>query len=113
MNWCLGRLAKKFKNKGWFPVSEYKLLQGEKFHRKYVRFSLLLSRVPFIGDPITIVAGVLREPLWLFVSLVSIAKCSGYFFVVPAGEVVFLGNQKMGPAVDLSPLIILSGSAIN
>ena len=89
VNWCLERLAKKFKNKGWFPVSEYKLLQGEKFHRKYGRFSLLLSRVPFIGDPITIVAGVLREPLWSFVTLVLIAKCSRYLFVVGAVSTVF------------------------
>ena len=63
VNWWLGRLAQKFKNKSWFPVSEDKLLHGEKYYRKYGRFSLLLSWVPFIGDPITIVAGVLREPL--------------------------------------------------
>ena len=63
VNWWLGRLAKEFKNKSWFPVSEDKLLQGEQYYRKYGRFSLLLSWVPFIGDPITIVAGVLRERL--------------------------------------------------
>ena len=88
-NWWLGRLAKKFKNKSWFPVSEDKLLRGEKYYRKYGRFSLLLSWVPFIGDPITIVAGVLREPPWSFVTLVSIAKCSRYFFVVDAVSTVF------------------------
>ena len=89
VNWWLGRLAKKFKDKSWFPVSEDKLLQGEKYYRKYGRFSLLLSWVPFIGDPITIVAGVLREPLWSFVTLVSIAKCSRYLFVVGAVPTVF------------------------
>ena len=88
MNWWLGRLAKKFKDKSWFPVSEDKLLQGEQYYRKYGRFSLLLSWVPFIGDPITIVAGVLREPLWSFVTLISIAKCSRYLFVVYAVSTV-------------------------
>jgi len=29
VNWWLGRLAKKFKDKSWFPVSEDKLLQGK------------------------------------------------------------------------------------
>lgn len=89
VNWWLGRLAKEFKNKSWFPVSEDKLLQGEQYYRKYGRFSLLLSWVPLIGDPITIVAGVLREPLWSFVVLVSIAKCSRYLFVVGAVSTIF------------------------
>ena len=89
VNWWLGRLAKKFKNKSWFPVNEDKLLRGEQFYRKYGRFSLLLSWVPFIGDPITIVAGILREPLWSFVTLVSIAKCSRYLFVVGIVSIAF------------------------
>ena len=89
VNWWLGRLAKKFEGKSWFPVSEDKLLRGEQYYRKYGRFSLLLSWAPFIGDPITIVAGILREPLWSFVALVSIAKCSGYLFVVGAVSTVF------------------------
>ena len=89
MNWWLRRLAKQLKNKGWFPVSEDKLLRGEKYYRKYGRFSLLLSWVPFIGDPITIVAGILREPLWSFVALVSIAEYFRYVFVVGAMSTVF------------------------
>ena len=89
VNWWLGRLAKKFQNKSWFPVSEDKLLQGEQYYRKYGRFSLLLSWVPFIGDPITIAAGILREPLWSFVTLVPIAKCSRYLFVVGAVSIIF------------------------
>ena len=82
VNWWLGRLAEKLKNKKWFPISEVKLLQGEQYYRKYGRFSLLLSWVPFIGDPITIVAGIMREPLWSFITLVTIAKCSRYLFIV-------------------------------
>ena len=89
VNWWLGRLAKKFKDKSWFPVSEDKLLQGEQYYRKYGRFSLLLSWAPFIGDPITIAAGVLREPLWSFVTLVSVAKCSRYLFVVSVVSSIF------------------------
>ena len=89
VNWWLGRLAKKFKDKSWFPVSEDKLLQGEQYYRKYGRFSLLLSWAPFIGDPITIVAGVLREPLWSFITLVLIAKCSRYLFVVSSVSIIF------------------------
>jgi membrane protein YqaA with SNARE-associated domain len=42
---------------------------------------LLLSWMPVIGDPITVVAGVLREPLPMFLLLVSVAKVSRYLVV--------------------------------
>ena len=35
-----------------------------------------------VGDPLTIVAGVLREPLPVFLLLVAIAKTSRYLAVV-------------------------------
>jgi membrane protein YqaA with SNARE-associated domain len=35
---------------------------------------LLLSWVPIIGDPLTLVAGVMREPWWRFLLLVTLAK---------------------------------------
>lgn len=89
VNWWLGRLAEKFKYKSWFPVSEGKLLKGERYYRKYGRYSLLLSWLPFIGDPITVVAGVLREPLWSFVILVTISKCSRYLFVAGLVSAIF------------------------
>ena len=34
--------------------------------------------MPIIGDPITVVAGVLREPLPMFLLLVSLAKIGRY-----------------------------------
>jgi len=41
----------------------------------------LLSWVPIIGDPITIVAGIMREPLIRFVVWVSLAKAGRYIFL--------------------------------
>ena len=82
VNWWLGRIAEKAKHKNWFPVNEHKFLKGERYYRKYGRYSLLLSWAPFIGDPITIVAGLMREPLWSFLILVTIAKAARYVFVV-------------------------------
>jgi len=43
---------------------------------------LLLSWVPVIGDPLTIVAGVLREPFSLFLALVVVAKTARYLAAV-------------------------------
>lgn len=41
----------------------------------------MLSWVPFIGDPLTIVAGVLREPFLVFLVLVALAKTVRYVAV--------------------------------
>lgn len=84
VNWALGRFLAHHRSRPWFPIRKHKLQQAERQYRKYGRFSLLLSWVPFIGDPITVVAGVLREPLWSFLLLVTIAKGSRYIIVAMA-----------------------------
>lgn len=37
-----------------------------------------------IGDPLTVIAGVLREPLWRFLLLVSISKIGRYLVLAGA-----------------------------
>ena len=81
LNWWLGRFFTHFKDRRWFPVDGKALLRAEKHYKKYGRYSLLLSWVPFIGDPITVIAGFLREPVWSFIILVTIAKCGRYLVV--------------------------------
>jgi len=34
--------------------------------------------VPLIGDPLTLIAGTMREPLWSFLLLVTLAKGARY-----------------------------------
>jgi membrane protein YqaA with SNARE-associated domain len=80
-NWLLGRLLAVFEDRPWFPVSRKKIAKAEHWYHRYGRWSLLLSWVPIIGDPLTIVAGVLREPLPIFVLLVAVAKTARYFAV--------------------------------
>ena len=81
VNWGLGMFATRYRNRAWFPVGRDKLEKAEGRYQKFGRYSLLLSWVPFIGDPITVVAGVLREPLWSFLVLVTIAKSSRYIVI--------------------------------
>ncbi len=81
VNWCLGMFAARYTHRAWFPVRPETLERAEGQYRKYGRYSLLLSWAPFIGDPITVVAGLLREPLWSFLLLVTIAKSSRYIVV--------------------------------
>ena len=74
LNWLLGRSVERFRHKRWFPVSESKLEKAQQSYLRYGRRSLLLSWVPIIGDPLTVVAGVMREPLWSFLLIVTLAK---------------------------------------
>ena len=82
VNWYLGKFLIHYKEKKWFPIKADKLAKGEKYYKKYGRVSLLLSWMPIIGDPITLVAGILKEPIWSFLILVTIAKGLRYIFVV-------------------------------
>ena len=81
VNWWLGLKVEQYKNKKWFPVSEQKMLQAQGIYQKYGFWSLLLSWVPIIGDPITLIAGLLKENFVRFVVMVSIAKIGRYLLV--------------------------------
>jgi membrane protein YqaA with SNARE-associated domain len=81
LNWYLGLYFLKFKNKKWFPFKENQINKVSKSFLKYGKWSLLLSWVPFIGDVLTLVAGMFRVPLNQFVVIVSVAKVSRYIFV--------------------------------
>ncbi len=51
------------------------------FFNKYGSFSLLLSWMPIIGDPITVVAGLLKYNIYKFILLVTFAKFFRYLFL--------------------------------
>jgi membrane protein YqaA with SNARE-associated domain len=81
VNWWLGLKIEQFKHSKWFPVSEKRLEQAQRFYHKYGFYSLLLSWTPVIGDPITLVAGLLKENFWRFLIIVLIAKAGRYIFI--------------------------------
>lgn len=81
LNWLLGRSIIRLRHKRWFPASEAQLEKAQRFYLKYGYWSLLLSWVPLIGDPLTLIAGVLREPPWRFVLIVTVAKGVRYLLV--------------------------------
>jgi membrane protein YqaA with SNARE-associated domain len=78
LNWYLGRYIQHFQQRRWFPVKPKQLEKASRWYLKYGKWSLLLSWVPIIGDPLTVIAGVLREPFLPFLLLVTIAKISRY-----------------------------------
>jgi len=77
-NWVLGRGVEKFRDRKWFPASQKQLDRAQQHYQRFGYWSLLLAWVPVIGDPLTLVAGIMREPLWRFLLLVSIGKIGRY-----------------------------------
>lgn len=81
VNWWLGLKIEHYKDKKWFPISEEKIFKAQNIYQKYGFWSLLLSWVPIIGDPITLIAGLLKENFIRFLFMVSIAKVGRYIFI--------------------------------
>ncbi|TBV07708.1 hypothetical protein DNK34_07650 [Pseudomonas dryadis] len=96
VNWWLGRYLERFRGRRWFPVSDKRLQQAQAWYGRYGRWSLLLSWLPVIGDPLTLVAGIMREPLWRFVLIVSLAKTTRYAVLAALTLGLAGGNDTLG-----------------
>ena len=78
INWWLGKQVEHFQHKPWFPVKPLSLAKAKIRFNKYGEWSLLLSWVPVIGDPLTVVTGILEMPIKRFLFFVAIAKIGRY-----------------------------------
>ncbi|VAY87901.1 probable membrane protein YPO3302 [hydrothermal vent metagenome] len=63
-------------------IDKQKLILAKQYFEKYGGYSLLLSWLPIIGDPITFVAGIMKYSFKKFLILVAIAKASRYLFII-------------------------------
>lgn len=84
VNWMLGRMIGRLGDRRWFPLGGTKLERAGRWYARWGKWSLLLSWAPFIGDALTVVAGVLRTPFLTFLLFVSIAKAGRYSLIVLA-----------------------------
>jgi membrane protein YqaA with SNARE-associated domain len=78
VNWILGRGIERFRDRRWFPINAQAFARAQQWYHRYGKWSLLLSWAPIIGDPLTLMAGVLRERFGIFLLLVTIAKTARY-----------------------------------
>jgi membrane protein YqaA with SNARE-associated domain len=78
VNYALGRGIARFSGRRWWPVSPAALARAQGFYARHGRWVLLLSWLPVVGDPLTLVAGILRERLAVFLLLVAAGKVGRY-----------------------------------
>ncbi len=77
VNYVMGRGLEHFRHRRWFPVTEAQLARARGWYARWGVWTLLMSWAP-LGDGFTVVAGIMRTPVWLFVTLVAIAKTGRY-----------------------------------
>lgn len=82
VNFLLGRFLARFEDRRWFPVTRRNRLRAEAIFARYGRPVLLFSFLPVIGDPLTLVAGLLRTPFMIFLAYVTIGKAARYALVL-------------------------------
>lgn len=88
LNWGIGRFFAGFQNHRWFPIPAGNFDYYSDWFRRWGLWSLAMSWVPVIGDPLTVIAGVARTPLVVFTSIVFIAK--GIRYMIVAGVIDLL-----------------------
>lgn len=81
VNWGLGRYMMHWVEHRWFPFSQKQIDKASMRFNTYGIWSLLLSWVPIIGDPLTFIAGALSVRLLPFLILVTIGKAARYAFI--------------------------------
>ena len=80
-NYALGYWVSLEVVRRWLRISEEEFVRAEQRFVKYGLISLCFAWVPIIGDPLTVVAGVLRIRLLWFVILVSAGKLMRYIAI--------------------------------
>jgi membrane protein YqaA with SNARE-associated domain len=89
VNYWIGAQADRPAVRRWARVDEAKLARARRWWARWGVWSLLMSWAPVLGW-FTVVAGVLRTPLWQFALLVALAK-TGRFIILALVTAQVLG----------------------
>ena len=80
-NYALGYWASVFLVRKVLGISQETLLKAERRFKKYGVYSLFFAWVPVIGDPLTVVAGILKINVFIFLVLVTTGKLLRYVVI--------------------------------
>ena len=82
VNWLLGRYLLHFQDRRWFYFRRAQIDTAQRWFQRYGYWSLLLAWAPVGGDALTLIAGIMKVRLWLFLLLVGSGKALRYISVV-------------------------------
>jgi len=78
VNYWLGVRLVDFQDHKWFPFTPAQISHATARFNKYGKWSLLFAWLPIVGDPITLIAGVMRTEFRVFLILVTFGKAARY-----------------------------------
>jgi len=78
ITYAMGRFGNEAVHRKWLKISEQQARRAECWFARYGKPALLLAWLPVVGDPLCLVAGLLRNSLLSFLALVSIGKLLRY-----------------------------------
>lgn len=78
VNWAIGWFLQDRMPVRWFPISADQLARAQGWYARWGWWTLFGSWLPIIGDPLVLVAGLMREPFWRVVLVVTLAKAGRY-----------------------------------
>jgi len=81
VNYAIGFWGSIFFIRKVLKISEDEFVKAKQRFQKYGVFSLLFAWVPVIGDPLTVVAGVLKINILIFFILVTAGKLIRYVII--------------------------------
>lgn len=82
INWYLGKELLRFQSRRWFPFKPSQLARAQLQFNRYGSWSLLFAWLPVVGDPLTLVAGVLKVRFVPFLLLVAAGKGLRYAVLI-------------------------------
>lgn len=78
ITFAMGRIGNEALHRHWLRISEEHVARAERCFVRFGRPALLFAWLPIVGDPLCLVAGLLRCHIGLFLLLVSIGKLARY-----------------------------------
>ncbi len=82
VNWWLGLYLLHFRHRRWFYFSDAQIDKAQRWFQRYGIWTLLLAWLPIGGDALTLIAGIMRVRLSVFLLLVGSGKTLRYISVV-------------------------------
>lgn len=82
VNWIMGRYLLHFQDRKWFYFSKTQIEKSQRWFQRYGVWALLMAWLPIGGDALTLIAGIMRVRLGVFLVLVGLGKGLRYIFVV-------------------------------
>jgi membrane protein YqaA with SNARE-associated domain len=89
VNWALGKYLLHYQDRRWFYFSRDQIARAQVWFQRRGVWTLLLAWLPIGGDALTVVAGIMKVRLDLFVLLVGTGKALRYIVVV------FIASQAL------------------